>query len=148
MDLSPIFPAFLLNPAWPPLVTAPPRYGNVIETAKGAKGREAGERGRCSPQRERRDDILRSGGEALALVPASDSWLPGFRLTTDPFTRSRGDHDGRKGLGRVAASLSEWNAAKFIHRWRRCAQMASERGHILSGQRTVDRADSPPNFAS
>jgi hypothetical protein len=48
MDLSPIFPAFLLNPAWPPLVTAPPRYGNVIETAKGAKGREAGSFFPCS----------------------------------------------------------------------------------------------------
>jgi len=26
LDLSPIFPAFLFNPAWPPLVAAPPRY--------------------------------------------------------------------------------------------------------------------------
>ncbi len=26
MDFSPIFPAFLFNPAWSPLVAAPPRY--------------------------------------------------------------------------------------------------------------------------
>ena len=38
MDLSPIFPAFLLNPAWPPLVTAPPRYGNVIGNREGREG--------------------------------------------------------------------------------------------------------------
>jgi hypothetical protein len=38
MELSPIFPAFLLNPAWPPLVTAPPRYGDGIGNREGCEG--------------------------------------------------------------------------------------------------------------
>ena len=37
MDLSPIFPAFLLNPAWPPFVTAPPRYGDGIGNREAAQ---------------------------------------------------------------------------------------------------------------